>query len=207
MKILTPPSLPDEVIIRELEIPSSQEWLGVFNFLLLQATYSWAWEQLYDTDLTPEECAAKCYEIYVKYLTSTGAPTDVPAPYWDDSEDVDDSLPADAQPWYGKVEDPTVPPTELTFEEDALIWAFTGLIALATPELGFAPAIFFRTFAPKFHLAIKTGDYGRIIRMFVDGAEAARVTDDGSGDVIEVPIVADPDLETHDIYITEEIPA
>lgn len=206
MKILTPPTMPDEVIIRELEIPSSQEWLGVFNFLLLQATYTWAWEQLYDTDLTPAEAAAKCYEIYVKYLTSTGAPSEVEAPYWDTDEDVDDSLPVDAQPWYGTVSDPEAPPAELDFAENALVWVFTGFVALASWEIGFAPAILFHTIAPKFLLASKRGDVGEIIRILVDGQEAARVDTSSyaPGEVIHTPIIADPDITTgHDIMIVQ----
>lgn len=126
----------------------------------------------------------------------------IDTPYWDDSSDVDDEEPVDTQPWYGKVEDPAVPPDELTFVEDAAIWILTGLLAIGTPEVGFAPAIAFRTIAPKFVVAIRTGNFGRIIRLFVDGSEAARVEDDGSGDIVEVPVLADPSLETHQIYLT-----
>lgn len=205
-KILTPPAMPDEVIVRELEIPSSQEWLGVFNFLLLQATYSWAWEQLYDTDLTPEESAAKCYEIYVKYLSSHALPTSAPTPYWDEDTEVDDEQPADTQPWYGTVSDPEAPAAELDFVENLAVWLMTGFLAVGTWEIGAAPAILFHTIAPKFILAQKRGDFGEVIRILVDGQDAARVDTSAAspGQVTEIPIIADPSIEGgHDIMIIQ----
>jgi len=71
-RVLTPSSLPDDVIVRTLEIPSSQEWLGVFNFLLLQGTKLSTWEQLNDTDLDAQQCADAVYAVYERYLSSEG---------------------------------------------------------------------------------------------------------------------------------------
>ena len=101
--------------------------------------------------------------------------SEVETPYWDDASDVETSEPVDTQVWYGEVTNPTAAPAELDFVENALVWSFTGLIALATPELGFAPAIAFNTIAPKFLIAQKAGDIGEIIRIIVDGQDAASV--------------------------------
>jgi len=203
---LTPPTLPEVEECRQLKIPSDKLWLGIFNAALLSTTYAYNYEQVHETDLTPEECAAYCYEKLLEYFDSAGCSTGVPSPYWDEDSDVDDQLPVDAQPWYGVVSDPEAPPEELDFVENAAIWAFTGFLAIATWEIGAAPAILFHTIAPSFLLATKRGDFGEIIRILVDGEEAATVDTSGysPGDVIRTPIVANPAIETgHDIMIIQ----
>jgi len=129
----------------------------------------------------------------------------VPTPYWDDDSDVDDDDPPDLQPWYGYVTDPEAPADELTIVEQASIWAFTGFLAAATWEVGAAPAILFNTIAPKFVLAVRRGDVGEIIRILIDGQDAAMVdtSSASAGDVIRVPIVANPELSTHDIMLVQ----
>jgi hypothetical protein len=89
--------------------------------------------------------------------------------------------------------------------ENALIWAFTGFLAVATLEVGAAPAILFRTIAPSFVLAVKRGDIGEVIRILVDGQEAARVDTSSAspGDVINIPVIADPTFDTHDIALVQ----
>lgn len=67
---LTPPSMPEELECRSLLIPSSKEWLGIFNSALLELTQAYNYEQVNGTDLTPEEVAAYCYEQYVAWLSS-----------------------------------------------------------------------------------------------------------------------------------------
>lgn len=131
---------------------------------------------------------------------------EIDTPYWDDATDVEDEASIDDQIWYGTVTDPEAPPDELDFVENALVWIFTGLIALATPELGFAPAIAFNTIAPKFLIAQKAGDVGEIIRIVVDGQEAARVDTTGrSGEIISTPVYGDPSLDMHQIYVIGEL--
>lgn len=196
----TPDDVPEDEGYIIFRFPNSNDWAGLIMGAAQQLTYPWNFSQW--GALTPDE-AADAWRLIVQQAPHNLAVETVDTPYWDDSTDVDDEMSIDDQPWYGRVEDPSVPPDELTFIEDAAIWAFTGLIAVATvAEVGFAPAIAFRTIAPKFVVAIRTGDLGRIIRLFVDGSEAARVEDDGSGDIVEMQVVADPDLEDHQIYIT-----
>lgn len=124
---------------------------------------------------------------------------DLPTPYWDDATDVDDEAPAETQTWYGYVDDPEAPAGEMTFFEDAAIWAFTGFLALTgTP----AAAILFHTIAPSFVLAMRGDDFGEVIRVIVDGYDAATVDTAGSdGAVIKVPIFASPDVSPHEVLI------
>ena len=68
--LLTPPTLPSETQCRGLVIPASQEWLGLFSEALSQTIYAHNYEQVHDTDLTPEATAAAAYEIYIAWLAS-----------------------------------------------------------------------------------------------------------------------------------------
>jgi len=74
---LTPPTLPGTTEKRCIEIPSSREWLGIFNNALLMLSQSYNYEQVHDTDLTPEETAAICMQIYVDYLAGMCGVEDV----------------------------------------------------------------------------------------------------------------------------------
>lgn len=65
---LTPTSLPSTTVNRCLVIPDSREWLGIFNAALLQTAQAYNYEQVEDTDLTPEAVAALCYAIYEQWL-------------------------------------------------------------------------------------------------------------------------------------------
>lgn len=202
----TPESTPETSACRTFRVPADDAWLGALMGAVAVLAEEWRWYPY--GDMTPADAAAAWNNIinlaYEDALTFGCPVNTVDTPYWDDATDVDDELAVDEQPWYGEVVDPTVSPTELTFIERAGIWTFTGLLAIATPELGFAPAIAFNTIAPKFVIAIRTGDVGRIIRLFVDGAKTSEITDDGSGDIVAIPVLADPALGSHQIYITAE---
>lgn len=67
---LTPPAIPAEDQCRGLVLPASQEWLGVYSKALLQTTYAYNYEQVYDTDLTPEQAASEAYTRYVAWLAA-----------------------------------------------------------------------------------------------------------------------------------------
>lgn len=66
--LLTPADIPDDLIVRCIRIPASQEWLGVVNSALLEMTAPWNYEQIDDTDITPEQAAQRAYQIYTDYL-------------------------------------------------------------------------------------------------------------------------------------------
>lgn len=65
---ITPESEPSTTFQRCIEIPASQDWLGVFNAALLTATKSYNYEQISETSLTPEEAAARAFQVYIDYL-------------------------------------------------------------------------------------------------------------------------------------------
>jgi hypothetical protein len=140
---------------------------------------------------------------YEESMIGTCPAETVDTPYWDTDDDVDDEMSIDEQSWYGYVEDAEAPPGELTFVEDISIWGFAGLLAVGTGSLPLAIA--FRTIAPRMVIAVRTGDVASIIRIVIDGEEAARVDTTGHapGEVINTPIVGDPDNETHQIYLVK----
>lgn len=198
---LTPPTLPGETQCRSVEIPSSQQWLGIFNQALLQLAQAYNYEQVNETDLTPEEVAAYCYQVYTAWIESTcsGGTGEIPTPFWDDVTDTDDQEPSETQPWYGLVLDPDLPPDELTFVENAGIWAFSGLLAVSGLP---AAAILFQTTAPSFVLAMRGDDFGQVIRILIDGEDAAEVELSADPDeLVEVPLYPDPEISLHDILI------
>lgn len=200
----TPDSLPEETVCRTLTIPNETVFLACFMGALRVLAEAENWQQT--GSITPEEAAAAAFEIIDQAYNSNICPADtIDTPFWDDNTDVDDEMSLDDQTWYGTVSDPEAPPDELDFVENAAIWALTGFLAIATIELAAAPAILFHTIAPKFVLATRRGDLGEIIRILVDGEEAARVDTSAAapGDIINTTILADPDLESHDIMLVQ----
>lgn len=51
----TAPDLPTTYSCRQFAIPSSKEWLGIFNAAVLTLVQEYNWEQVHDTDLTVAE--------------------------------------------------------------------------------------------------------------------------------------------------------
>lgn len=63
VEFLTPPSTPETLTCRTLVMPSSKEWLGVFNSALYNMLETWRWAQVNETDLTVDQAVAKVQEI------------------------------------------------------------------------------------------------------------------------------------------------
>lgn len=131
---------------------------------------------------------------------------DYPAPYWDDDEDVDDEAPVEDQDWYGMVTNPDAAPGELTFVENAVIWIFTGFIALVlSPALpaGVAAGLAFRTLATRFTLAFRRGDIIEQIRIVIDAKDYGTVNtgDVAEGATIEVDVNGLDEADFHDILL------
>ena len=136
---------------------------------------------------------------------------EIPAPYWDSETDVDDSLPADEQDWYGYVENALAAPDEMTFVQSAVIWILTGFVALVlspTLPVGAAAAVTFRTLATRFTLAFNRGDVREQFRVIVDAADYETVDTDGLdvGDIIELNVDGLEDLPNHEIIIVRTTP-
>jgi len=131
---------------------------------------------------------------------------EIPAPYWDDAEDVDDEMPVESQIWYGKVTNPTAPADELTFVEDATIWIISAFIALVlSPALpaGVAAGLAFRTIATRFTLAFRRGDIIEQIKIIIDAKEYGDVDTStvAEGEIIEVNINGLDEADFHDILL------
>jgi len=183
---------------RTLSIPNTQEWLGIFNAALLTLANEYNYEQLYITDLTPEECASKAMEIYTGYLSQNPCAT-VPSPYWDDATDNEETELESEQTWYGQVTDWLAPVDSLNFEQNAALWVLTGFVAYAA---GVGSAIFFRSTAKRFIIALEVGDIPEIIRVVVDSAEFnIDTTGMSAGAIIEQEVITDPGIAEHDIYV------
>ena len=191
----TPNAAPTENGCRIFSIPADEEWFALFMSAVQTLTYEWNWYQ--NGSMTQAEAAAACGAIIdaaYEQAEVGGCLTDVEAPYWDAAANVGDSATPEAQTWYGQVIDPFVDPDELTFVENVIVWGFTGLLAVATAEVAFAPAILFNTVAPKFIVAMKKADIGEILRIVVDGKDAAKIdtTDYDADALIQIPILTDP---------------
>jgi hypothetical protein len=136
---------------------------------------------------------------------------DYPAPYWDSEEDVDDSVPADEQDWYGYVESATAPADSMTFVQSAVIWILTGFVALVlapTLPVGAAAAITFRTLATRFTLAFNRGDIGEQFRVIIDAKDYGEVDTSSLsvGDIVEMDVNGLDEAAFHDILIVRTVP-
>jgi len=198
----TPNVTPETSACRTFRVPASDDWLGLLmaSVLVLTKEYNY-----YDWGVvTPEEAAQAWNDIimqsYEDSLTSSCDLPSYPTPFWDEDSDVDDAAAADVQAWYGRVTDLDNPTT--TFIEDAAIYSFAGFLAIAATP---AAAILFTTIAPSFVVAIRRGDLGEIIRLYLDGEQATEVDTSGyaEGDVIPVTLAGDPDLSTHDLMLVK----
>jgi hypothetical protein len=185
---------------RQLTIPSSADWFSVIMGCLMLLTDESNWQQ-FSGGITPAEAVTVIEDMLnAAYEDECASGSDlIPTPYWDDVTDTDDEATSALQPWYGYVADPDLPADELTFVEDAAIWAFTGLLAVSgTP----AAAILFHTSAPSFVLAMRGDDVAEVIRVVLDAEDAASVETTGDPDeLVELPLYPDPALSTHDILV------
>jgi len=198
LKYLTP-NIPEselERLCRSFSIPNDPKWLGNFMGAIEPLTHEENWEL--DGAVTPEEAAAFFFQAMWEAFDGGAACEIVPAPYWDDAEDNEIELPADEQTWYGAVTDWLAPVDELNFEQNIALWALTGFVAYAG---GVGSAIFFRTTAKRFIIAIEAGDVPEIIRVVVDSAEFNIDTTGLEGTIIEQEVITVPEVEEHDIYI------
>lgn len=140
----------------------------------------------------------------IELFDVAACPAEVETPFWDDETDVDDNAPVDEQIWYGEVTNPDAPAGELDFVENVILWAFTGLVAVATFEVaGIAPAIFFHTSVEKFIILQKRGDVAETIRFVVDGQDMKFVNTApySPGELISTEIITPQTGGAHDLMI------
>jgi len=203
----TPVDIPLEVGTRAFCIPSSSAWFALVMGCLMLLADEENWQQN-SGGITAAEAAEAAQEIIdsgYDGTCDTGGGGNIPTPFWDTATDVDDEFAPEDQIWYGEVDDPDLPPGELTFTENAAIWAFTGFVAFATLEVGAATAIFFHTLAKRWVMAFKRGSIGEVIRVLVDGVEYGRVDTSSAseGEIVEVRVMPPDDDEPHDIMLIQ----
>jgi len=168
-------------------------WLGVVLGALDQLLLPSTWVGDTDAIQQAQDRAALLKDMFGNPLEC--ATPDAPAPYWDDTEDVDDELPPDEEIWYGEI-------VSGDFVENLENWAIAGFIAAAGNP---AAALYFLTIAPRFRLAFKTGDIGGIIHVFIDAEDYGTVdTSAGSDGILTMDIIPTTEADTHEILLVKE---
>ncbi len=199
----TPNAAPVDTGCRVFSVPADEEWFALLMGACFMLTDEWRWFK--NGSLTPAEASAAWLDIleaaYAQAELGTCAES-VETPFWDDATDVDDDAETDVQPWYGMVNDPTLPAGSLTFTENILIWTFTGLLAVSG---NVGAAILFHTTAQKFVIAQRAGSVGEVIRIVINAQDAARVDTTGhAGEIIETSVMATPSGSGYDVLIVKE---
>jgi hypothetical protein len=191
-----------ELLCRRFFVPDSDAFRESMSGALLELTYAWNWEQ-YGT-MTPTEAAAAFLDIYNQYALESACEVLVPAPYWDDDngDDTDIELPADEQDWWGELVDGLFQ----TRIEDWIVAA--GFLAVTGSP---SAAVKFLVAAPKFRLLIQAGEWGRIIKILIDGVEYVSELDTYSpvDAVLSVDVIVPPSMlfavsdasDTHELII------
>lgn len=206
---VTPPDVdPDDPDLEMILVEYNPAWTPVLMAACDQLLQYSSWAGAHNDKVRAVERAAVLKWLLQEPLDIS---QEVPAPYWDTDEDVDDEMPVETQEWYGMVTNPSAPANELTFVENAVIWIFTGFIALVlAPALpaGVAAGLAFRTLATRFTLAFRRGDIIEQIRIVIDAKDYGTVNtgDVAVGDVIEVTVNGLDDLPTHDILLVVSNP-
>jgi len=202
---LTPPSVdPNDPDLEMILVEYNPAWTKVLMASCDQMTQFTSWQGDEDAKKLAVNRA-----ILLKILLQTPVEVgerDMPAPYWDDDTDVDDEMPVGEQIWYGQVSNPTAPPGELTFIENAVIWILSGFIALVLVEAlpaGIAAALTFRTLATRFTLAFRRGDIREQFRVLIDAKDYGDVDTEGmtEGDIVELEVNGIDPADFHDILI------
>lgn len=204
-----PPPLVDPDEGETMLVAYSPEWTAVLMAAVDQLLQYSSWIGDHDEKILAVNRAVNL-KILLQQPVHVGE-EEIPAPYWDTEEDVDDELPIEDQTWYGTTNNPTAPPGEITFIENAVIWIISGFIALVlVPALpaGVAAALTFRTLATRFTLAFNRGDIREQFRVIIDAEDYGNVDTDGLavGDIIELDVNGLPDAAFHDIMIVVSNP-
>lgn len=205
---LIPPDVdPDDPDLETILVEYNPAWTQVLMAACDQLLQYSSWQGDHDEKILAVN-RAEILKILLQQPVDVS--DEIPAPYWDSEEDVDDSLPPGEQDWYGYVENATAPADEMTFVQSAVIWILTGFVALVlspTLPVGAAAAVTFRTLATRFTLAFNRGDVGEQFRVIVDAADYETVDTESLsvGDIVEINVDGLPDAGFHDIMIVRTV--
>lgn len=193
-KVPAPSSDPDAGTL--VTVQYGRDWQEVLMAAVDQLLNPATWEGDHDAVILALNRATNFKDMLQTEVVAGG---DLEAPYYDDATDVGDSAPEETQTWYGTFTDVLAPAAELDFVENALVFVFSGLLAIGVaPSVGIA----FKTIATSFVIAQKAGDIGELIRIVVDGKTDITVDTTGhAGEIIETPIYADPRSDLHQVYV------
>jgi len=70
-RFLTPPAIPETDKCRGIVFPDSFQWESVFSAALYETTLAHNYEQVHETDLTPDQAAAEAYARYQAWLEAS----------------------------------------------------------------------------------------------------------------------------------------
>lgn len=202
MPYITPNSIPAGRICRPVFIPDDPEWMAIVSGALNELAFAYNWEQV--TGISAQDAAAVGLEMWLAHVQDECASDDVPTPYWTNADNVDDSLPADVQEWYGFFTDYDASWDDMSFVEQATVWLYSGMIASAYSP---GAAIVFRTTVSKFLFAVRQRDFGGIVRLMIDGDDVATIDTSESPDTVTyIPVVGDPDVTEHEFRVINVSP-
>lgn len=187
------PDYTTESLCRSFNIPNSTLALGAFMGALWPLANPEAWQQY--GDMTPEESAAMIQDILWSVMLAEDVCRIAETPYWDTAANVDDTLPAGSETWYGQIvalatlrTDP-----ELTFLDNLGIWLVAGFIAYAGLP---GAAIAFVPVARRFVLYFKSSPTGAIVNILADFLHIADIDTYAVEDKIMTVLVTMPDDAT-----------
>jgi hypothetical protein len=199
----TPNDPPDSTACRTFQVPADEEYYALLMGALdaLRQPYNW----YINGSLSQQEAAdifAGILDAAYEQALSGQCDPDVPTPWWDTATDSDDMAAVADQPWYGLAVVTYASPPEVTFVEQVAIWLFAGFIVYSGQP---GAALAFLTIAPKFVIALKTGDVGAVVDLIVDASRVGRYnTYSPTPGVMRIPVVGNPDLDEHQIYIVKD---
>jgi len=205
---LIPPDVdPDDPDLEMILVEYNPAWTQVLMAACDQLLQYSSWQGNHDAKILAVN-RAEILKILLQQPVDVS--DEIPAPYWDTEEDVDDSLPPEEQDWYGYVESATAPPGDMTFVQSAVIWILTGFVALVlspTLPVGAAAAVTFRTLATRFTLAFNRGDIGEQFRVIIDAEDYGTVDTEALavGDIVELTVDGLADIPEHDILIVRTV--
>lgn len=145
-----------------------EEWSQYILGAVKPLIFGYSWYKAGDLDV--DDAAAAFREI-IDQAPYNVLPANMPTPWWDDDtgDDADDEAPREMQPWYGGI---VILDDNLTFVENAFIWAVAGIIAYSGAV---GAALSFVPIARRFVVTVKSNPLGGIIRFFADAVEIGSV--------------------------------
>lgn len=173
----TPLSIPEETTLRAFMLPADGSWEALIMGVVFTLTFPENWQQ-FEGGITRQEAADRWLAVFESGYEPAEV-AEVPAPYWEDPEDVDDQLPPAEQTWYGYVSDGN-------FVEDIGVWAVSNFLAATLSEKA---AVLYATNQRKIRLAMFDGGLGGVVKVYANEILVKVIDMLGTGDIREVEVL------------------